>query len=244
MTPAPSLGHTIWLRQQQAAFVYLPKVACTSWKLYLWQALGHQLPDGFDYRRVHDPTTLPLPYVASLPAERQAEFMAGMANGSIASYAVVREPRARILSAYLDKIRHHANPDSFFSREVIPAIQSAAGLAPEQRPSFADFLSWIGSQPHADSLNDHWRPMTQLLGCSEAGAYSRLWRMQEMEQAISFFAELLDCRLPFPSRQQLGERRTYDSQTKIANHFGEREQRLFQQLYAADLQLYAQLQPL
>lgn len=238
MIPSPSLHHTIWLRDQNAAFVYLPKVACTSWKIYLWQALGNRLPDHFDYRDVHNAATLPLPYVATMPAELQAEFNAGLRQGTILTYAVLREPRSRILSAYLDKIEHHRNPNSYFSTVVIPEIQRFANLASEQQPSFNAFLAWIANQSDRLSLNDHWRPMTSLLGTSEAGSYTQMWSMDNMTEAIQCFANLLAYEHPFPSRQQLGARQTFDSHSRLVDYFGEAEQALFSSIYAQDLSLY------
>lgn len=238
MTFRPSLAHAIWLKPHPAAFLYLPKVACTSWKLYLWQALGNRLDDDFNYRQVHNRDTLPLPYVDGMPAAMQAAFMAGIGDGSIATYAVLREPRGRILSAYLDKIRFHANPGSFFSRCVIPEIQAFAGLDPEQRPSFADFLGWIAAQSDRDALNDHWRPMVSLLGTADPGACTRLWTMEHMDRAVAVLADLLDCRLPFPTREALGSRRTYDSERQVGDYYGAAEQALFARIYAEDEALY------
>lgn len=242
--PTPSLTHTIWLREHNAAFVYLPKVACTSWKLYLWQALGNALPDDVHYRQVHDHTALALPYVGTLPFASQQEFQIELSIGRISTYAVIREPKARILSAYLDKILHHTNPNSHFSQAVIPDIQRFAGLKDNNRPSFHNFLNWINAHDNPTSLNDHWRPMSTLLGCDSAENYSRLWDMDHLNQAVSFFAELLGTSIPFPSRQQLGKRGTYESQNQIEAYFGAAETEIFHHIYAHDLRLYNQVQHL
>lgn len=234
----PSLEHAIWLQEQKAAFIYLPKVACTSWKIYLWQALGQPLPAEFNYRDVHNRDVLKLPYVAGMPADMQVEFQGGIESGSIALFGVVREPRGRILSAYLDKIKHHSNPNSYFSTAVIPSIQQFAGLAPTERPSFRTFLEWIANHKDPGALNDHWRPMTSLLGSTDPRAYTQLWTMDHMESAIESMADLLHCQLPFPSRQQLGNRQTYDSESRTHDYYGPTEITLFEQTYRHDSDLY------
>ena len=124
----PSLEHCIWFQEQEFAFIYLPKVACTSWKLYLWQASGHVLPPNLQYRDVHDPRQLALPYVDIMPTNMQRDFLKKLEQGQVMAMAVIREPRSRVLSAYLDKILLHSNPQSKFSRSVLPAIQNAFGL--------------------------------------------------------------------------------------------------------------------
>ena len=242
----PSLIHTIWLEQQQAAFVYLPKVACTSWKLFFARALALPLPEQLSYGQVHAQDSLPLPYVAGLAAEEQQRFLARLAANEIQLHAVIRNPRQRILSAYLDKIALHRNPNSFFSRQVLPAIQAHAQLAGSDKPSFEQFLRWLDSLATPLTQNDHWLSMTNLLGLAGAAAlpvaaYARLWPMEELDQAADHFRHLLEVDLVFPGNQALGPRPSTGSAELVASHFDPAIDALFQSLFAPDLQLYASL---
>jgi hypothetical protein len=243
----PSPEHTIWLESHGVAFVYLPKVACTSWKLFLARSIDPDSRGGetLSYAEVHRPDVLPLPYLSGMPASSQERFRAGVKAGSIRLLAVVREPRQRILSAYLDKIRDHANPESFFSREVMPAIRRHHRLGPEQRPDLEQFLQWLrDAPPSATTRNDHWRPMGDLLGLDDEAIAAgmpgwTLWTMEAMDTAVEHVRQLLGCSLPFPSRQALGPRPTTGSAERVATMVPPSLEPLFAQLYGTDLRLFA-----
>lgn len=236
----PSLNHTIWLEEHNTAFIYLPKVACTSWKIFFANALGLKLPD--NYAAVHQFQSLPLPYVITMPLERQAAFLNGVDDGTITLTAVLREPRERILSAYLDKIKLHGNPRSYFSLQVLPDIRSHTGLAPGTCPTFEQFLDWIVTSESPHRHNDHWLPMCTILGLASpiapVGSW-RFWQMHNLTQAADYFNQLLQTSVPFPSNESLSHRPSRDSATKLAGMLTPEVEQRMQHLYAADLQLYA-----
>jgi len=242
----PSLSHTIWLEPHQAAFVYLPKVACTSWKLFFARALALPFSEDLSYGQVHAHDCLPLPYVASMPNEDKQRFLAQLAAAEIQLYAVVRDPRQRILSAYLDKIALHRNPDSFFSRQVLPAIQVHARLAASQRPSFEQFLGWLASSPTPLTQNDHWLPMVNLLGLVgpeplPATAYARFWSMEDLIGAADHFRTLLAVQESFPGSEALGPRPSTGSAQLVSSQFVPAVDVLFDPLFGLDLKLYRSL---
>ena len=177
----PSLQHSIWFQEQNFAFNYLLKVACTAWKLHLWQVSGHVIPADLNYHDVHNPGRLVLPYVAQMPKEQQLAYLHKLEEGPLTAMAVILDPRSRVLSAYLDKILFHSNPESKFSRSVLPAIQTSFGLAAEQPPSFEQFLCWNQAQPHAQQWNPHWRPMVHLMGSTER---LQFWPMEQLDSAV------------------------------------------------------------
>jgi hypothetical protein len=244
MTLPVSLPHTLWLEAGTTAFVYLPKVACTSWKLFFAQALHGALPADLAYRTVHDPAALQLPLVGAMVPERQRAFAQQLDAGEIALVAMVREPRQRVLSAYLDKIVHPPNPQSYFALEVRPAIQRQHGLAADATPSFLQFLQWLAAGTHPGCRNDHWQPMSQLLGLEQQpiSHYQHLWRLDQIPQAAAELNRRLGTAIPFPGFEALGPRRSSGSQALLAQAFAEPAlSSLFDQLYARDREIYAAL---
>ena len=111
-----SLNHTMWFRDQNFAFIYIPKVACTSWKLFLSLLNGYQSNETLKYSDVHDKRTLRLPFVAGLSQEHRESFLRLLLERKISCRTVIRDPKKRILSAYLDKILFHSNKNSYFSK--------------------------------------------------------------------------------------------------------------------------------
>lgn len=244
----PSPEHTIWLRDHQAAFVYLPKVACTSWKLFLGEALG-LTRETITYANVHNGAALPLPYLSNESSKEQQRFYTEVGNGTIKLFSVLREPRERALSAYLDKIQLHNNPNSYFSQTVLPEIQEFHGLSTGAIPDFAQFLEWIQANRSSHCSNDHWKPMCQLLGltlnsngssttAADLPGHWHLWTMPQMPEAAATIGKLLSYSGNFPSREVLGERPNRNSSKHLNDHLTDAVDQLLRQIYEQDLLLY------
>jgi len=241
----PSSHHTIWLRPHAAAFVYLPKVACTSWKLHLAAALGIQSSEPLSYKNLHNPEVLPLPYVARLSAEEQEALAAQQQSSSFHYYTVMRDPRERAVSAYRDKILLHANPQSFFSLQVLPSIQVHAGLSSDEKPSFEQFLQWMETSDDPATQNDHWLPTTRLLGLAPGEGIPsqwRFWTMDAMSDAVAFMNQLLGFERAFPEREALGLRPDRRSKASMPDLISAEAEQLLQILYKDDLALYVAIE--
>jgi len=240
----PSLTHTIWLERCNSAFVYLPKVACTSWKLFLAEGLHGALPSDLAYRDVHNPAQLPLPVVGQMPTAQQRTFVQQLAGGEIQLLAMWRDPRRRILSAYLDKIVRPPNPTSVFAQTIRPAIQAHHHLPSDRDPSFLQFLQWLAADSHPSCSNDHWKPMSQLLGVENdgLGAYQHIWRLEQIPEAAAEINRRLGRSIAFPGFEALGPRRSSGSEERLEHSFAaEGVQPLFAKLYARDLEIDASI---
>ena len=64
-------------------------MACTAWKLHLWQVSGHAIPADLNYHDVHNPGRLVLPYVAQMPKEQQLAFLHKLEEGPLTAMAVI-----------------------------------------------------------------------------------------------------------------------------------------------------------
>ena len=242
---APSSNHTIWLRPHAAAFVYLPKVACTSWKLHLAAALGIQASEPLSYKNLHNPEVLPLPYLARLSAEEQEILAMQQQSSSFRYFTVMRDPRERAVSGYRDKILLHANPHSFFSLQVLPSIQAHSGLPADEKPSFEQFLRWIQESEDPATQNDHWLPTTRLLGLAPGEGIPenwRFWTMDAMSDAVASMNQLLGFERAFPEREALGPRPDRRSKAAMPDLISAEAELLLQSLYGDDLALYAAIE--
>lgn len=237
---APSLEHSIWLKDFDLAFIYMPKVACTTWKIYFSRALGLKIPG--NYAEVHSGQHLPLPYVSGMDNDHQRIFTRGLRENKIEAVSIVRDPRERILSAYTDKIYCHRNPSSYFSLQVIPSLQEYARKRASSELSFELFLEWLTKSTSPHTQNDHWLPMSSILGLSEDGKQPsswKLWPMTEMHQALQYLNQRLGVSLELPSNQELGCRKSTESRLKVASAFSDDAEHYFRILYKQDIQLYS-----
>lgn len=239
----PSLEHSIWIKGLDLAFVYIPKVACTSWKIYFSRALGLETPKG--YADIHSGQQLPLPYVSGMDSDQQQIFINKIRAGCIEVVSILREPRERILSAYIDKIYNHSNPNSYFSLEVIPSVKKYAKLQGRKELSLELFLGWLAESNSPHSKNDHWLPMSCLLGLAEDGKPSdswKFWTMLQMHQAHQYLNQRLGVSILLPTSQELGSRKSTESHSKVDSAFSADAQRQFETLYQQDILLYDNVQ--
>lgn len=234
----PSADHTIWLRDQNAAFVYLPKVACTSWKLFLARALQLPLPEPLPLAAVHDREQVPLPYVSSLKASEQARFHNKLLTGGISLMAVIREPRQRVLSAYLDKVWLHRNPNSYFSQVVLPELRSDLQLDERKLPSFLQFLQWLQMGRSSSCSNDHWLPQRTLIGHADVFAKTQFWPMECLHEAVTAMQRLIGTDQQFPCREDLAPRKSSGSELRLEEEFTDEVEQRFREIYGDDLDLY------
>ena len=247
LEPRLSLDHCIWLKDQDIAFVYIPKVACTSWKIFLWQVLGNPLTENITYKTIHDSKIVNLPYVGKMENSEKNRFIEKLSSGKIECCTMVREPKARVLSAYLDKILFHKNPHSSFSKAILPKIKSYNNLSSEEKPSFLDFLRWnryIHTEQRME-MNDHWRPMTEILGTKNqqelTDRYANIWTLSSIAVAERWFQERIDKNIEFPGSQLLGPRSTNNSGEKLEEYYGTEELKLYNSIYEQDELAYRYL---
>ena len=90
-------------------------------------------------------------------------------------FAVVRDPAARFLSAYRNRIHHHGDMEATRTHR---ALTRALGLA--ARPEIDEFIDRFWRYYWAnDILRRHFRPQIAYLG-RDLGWYDRVYRLDEM----------------------------------------------------------------
>ena len=79
-------------------------------------------------------------------------------------FVILRNPFARLASAYLDKFAKHPFPESF-ARDVIREVQQFLGVEVniEKSITFTQFVEYL-ARTKDRNLNDHWRPQNTFIG--------------------------------------------------------------------------------
>ncbi|WP_330647077.1 sulfotransferase family 2 domain-containing protein (plasmid) [Thioclava litoralis] len=122
------------------------------------------------------------------------------------SFAILRDPLRRLLSAYIEKfvvnrldaanLRYHTGP-------VIEAVQKAQGLeTPDYHRGirFRDFVNHILSQP-PEQLDPHWRPQHLYLG---AHRWSALYDFDHLDRAVQDLEQMSGIELKRPPVNRSG----------------------------------------
>ncbi|WP_161555778.1 sulfotransferase family 2 domain-containing protein [Mangrovicoccus ximenensis] len=199
---------------RRVAYVETPKVACTAIKAFLQDRAG-----GRKEGDVHDRATSPLPLLSSLPpATRRAALL-----GRWQRFSFTRNPYARLLSGYLDKIV----ANDWERARHLPRL----GFAADARPALAQMLAALARIP--ESARDiHFAPQSRLLMLGQVdyallGAFESFGRDFAEMQRRFYGAEA-------GSYAAIGQRHATGAAGKLAEHFGPAEIRLAQELYAED----------
>lgn len=170
-------------------YVYLevPKAGCGTMKATLGAVEAARLNASAVARvqeNPHDRTRM-TPFVKpyQLPPDLLEDVLRGR---KWTRFTVVREPAARLLSGYLEKVRQGLK-----QREPIYAALAEQGRAPERAEdiSFADFVDVVAAMPSRQQ-DPHWRRQTDHLGLGIID-YDAVIHLEELDSSWPRIAELV-----------------------------------------------------
>jgi hypothetical protein len=197
---APVYRNFILDTQRRFIFAYVPKVACTNWKCVMRRLAGHD--DWLDSRLAHDETAGGLHYLALPGPERDL-----LQDPSIPKYAMVRNPYARVLSAYLNKVESRLPPGSLppgdhFDR-IVQDIESFRQrmLDPRTYPAvdFEVFLLWLQDGTSPFTRDEHWARQSAILRLGKVD-YAFLGRFERMAEDAPRLMALMGADFAFPTQ--------------------------------------------
>jgi hypothetical protein len=164
--------------------VYIPKVACSVLKATVvmnsprreaYLAFGKPIHDFVQEER------------------REGNAVAALSAPDVFRFAVLREPGARILSAYLNKfVRGGPNESPGITRDKNYAIrvgQKLAGVPADlaRGITFEEFVQFLASASDAE-LNLHWMPQSRFVG-TDLGRYDFVGRFERLSETFEMLEE-------------------------------------------------------
>ena len=225
----------IYLEDQGFVFAYVPKVACTNWKSLLRYMGGYE--DWTDNRLAHNKVEGGLRYL-----DLSGSDAALLSDPGIKKYAMVRDPFARTLSAYLNKIESRlpliSESTNEYFVQVVRAIDDyrMAYLDPQAHPkvSFTTFLRWIsdGVGPDHMLMDEHWASQVNLLRFDTV-SYEIIGRMEQLSTDAPRILDAMGCSIEFPSQEQVRFPPT-NATDKVALYYNEEAMELVKRRYAQD----------
>jgi hypothetical protein len=165
----------------------IPKNACTTIKTLLLQIEG--LPVETNVWRRHQKEYNGFPGTNHLPIQEQIDIFEGRTNTF--KFVIVRNPYARIASAYADKIRLAPAP------HLIRKIGKAAaeqGVSLSDPITFAQFVSVVSRQ-RLDEMNEHYRPQYYEGGFAIV-KYDFIGRMETMPRDLIYILKRIQASEP------------------------------------------------
>lgn len=219
-----------WISPRHQYFcMAIPKAACSKIKLVLQQLEGLPLPP--DPLRIHYRDEPGLRFVPSIDDFSTAEAAEILTADHWFRFAFVRNPYARLFSAYKSQVMDLRSPYVGF-REAIrghAGYPTPAGGTPG-RVGFADFVRYIATQP--DPQRDgHWKSQTETLQ-RQFIAYDFIGHVETFQQD---FAQLLH-RFDAPAEllANLDKRVNTTAQLPLAAAYSKELADLVYEIYAED----------
>jgi hypothetical protein len=155
------------------------KAASSKIKMLLHRLEGYALPaDPFDVHARNQPGTPFVDKLSAFGADEAAEILRG---ADWRRFAFVRNPYARLYSAYKNKIADLASPYV----GVRATIWRIAGNPhpPAEAPPFEAFVRYVAQQPDAER-DGHWRSQAGAL-CLDLVDYGFLGRVERLEADLA-----------------------------------------------------------
>jgi len=182
---------------QRAKVIYCPigKVACSFLKQQMVRISDVENPDWIlqdvHFRTDHSYTGL------HLKDYTPQEALSIISSPEMFRFAVLREPGARLLSAYMEKfVINRTMPNNIFhTRSVVEPVQRALGRTDpdfEHGVTFRQFITEVTSRPPRE-LDPHWRPQCLYL---EGISYDRIYDFEEIDEVVSMLEARSGRRLP------------------------------------------------
>lgn len=163
----------------------IPKNACTKTKLVLQELEGLPLPPEAD--RIHYRDEAGLAFLPSIADFSTAEGVEILTSPEWFRFAFVRNPYARLFSAYKSQVMDLSSPYVGFRESIRQhaGYPTPSGATPG-RVGFADFVQYIAGQVDGER-DGHWKSQTGSLHL-ERIHYNFIGRV---ESFVEDFAELL-----------------------------------------------------
>lgn len=149
-------------RNHDWLFVETPKAACTTIKWLLAELDGCEVPRSHSGRittlamTVHQRNRYSMANLLDLPPTHIETLLT---SNKVVRFCVVRNPYARLVSAWADKIRQQEPSHA----HLWAAINAHTGQPPDVCPSFTHFVQWLCQTQNPQTCDPHWRSQTALL---------------------------------------------------------------------------------
>jgi hypothetical protein len=212
-------------------FIYFnnPKCACTTIKASLNMSYAASIGKKLSYGSIGEIHDRAKNFMRT-PREVGIEtFERMLADERVVKFCFVREPLARLCSAYENKVRWPSPP--------LHSLANATGHDKEWRPTFDEFVAQVAGSPAARDCDEHWRLQTRQV-CSDFVRYSFIgtfdWIERDLTRVLTGLfggaASVFDVRRYFHGNASGGGQRLSDVSAEMV--------RAIATAYAQDVQLY------
>jgi len=243
----------IYLEEQNIVFGYVPKVACTNWKVLIRRLQGHS--DYEDKQIAHDRTKSGFRFLDRASEADNSILM----DKNVQKIAFVRNPYSRVLSAYLDKIdrvnknRNTASSNDYFvtvhseirkfsqttlNRSLKHKLFGRFMHSKEESVDFLTFLQWIKANRTRSwaAQDEHWTPQSEILRYPSVDI-DFLGHFENLADDAKVALQMMGADFDFPSQNEIGFKATGAS-SQLDQYYDDAHIALVDELYSSDFDAY------
>lgn len=218
-------------------YLSIPKCACSSIKYFLRKNYGDDISEIKE--NVHDISNSKLLNYSKITRENSLKEI--LSKSKFFIFSVIRSPKERVLSAYLNKFHTEGEPwrtqsRLIFGRSLFKGYLSDSDLLDKiENLSFKRFLKIIYNQKNIEK-NEHWRPMkSQLIGLPLNKL--NLYTLSSLDKLKIEIEDYLSIKLDFDTSLKVGSHQT--SSSSLTNKYYDQETlEIFNDIYREDINLY------
>lgn len=175
----------VFLKANKLAYIPVPKTACTSLKHFFFFTENGQNFTPFiqNSRTFHIHNVYPTVLFSRLPFSAIEE---------LERIIVIRDPIARFLSGYSNRVLHH------MELSTGPAKKEIRRRDLPIKPSLSQFIeNLVDYRDAVPSINHHFRPLVDFSG-KDPSYYSMVFSISELDRLVEYVAEKTGRVAPLP----------------------------------------------
>lgn len=223
--PAKRLDYLLhYDAERHVCYFETPKVACTSIKKYMQDTASGEALHYENKSRVHDRASSPIRPLS----ERSDDEVEAVFWGPVSRFTFVRNPYARLLSGYLDKI---VNNDWERGRHL-PLL----GFERTARPSLLEFLVALRQRPEP-KRDIHFWTQAQLVAAGDI-AFDMIGRFECFDEDFHRLKQDFFGDSSVANYAEFGKHHASGASEKISQYFGAEEIALVREIYAPDFTIF------
>lgn len=168
----------------------IPKVACTTVKRALYKLENQRQFDAQKEKRsVHS-------YFFNKTKREKHDLFEY-------TFALIRDPVKRFLSAYSNRVTHHKELSADFIESHCPQLLKEV---PYFDPGLGQFIDGLMDYMKIDTIRHHVEPVSHSLSRYDLNQFTRVYRLEDISSLESDLSALLGCNICF-ERMQTGGRK-------------------------------------
>jgi len=177
----------IVLADKNLGYKDIPKTACTSIKLALYQLVSNKKYNDDENEGLH--------------IHQYMQKKVNSLNDCQFRFIVIRDPIKRFLSAYSNRVIHHKELSREYVQQEVPNLINEI---PCFDPSLDEFIKHFSKYCKVPSIQHHFRPVSQFINYHSLNYFTHVYPIEKLGEFEEKLSEIYSSDVKFPRGQTGG----------------------------------------